>query len=163
MGLEFSVMAESPVSDVAGNPELAYEYSRWFYERLSASAQSLNTRLGALIGLSSVVLRFSAEMPVGGEFLLWLRRAVVVLGLVALVAGLRGLSVRLSGAVLSPTALLEKWYYVPEERCRMAVVTCWESGAKSLGEDCLRKVFWLRLEIVCLALAAVCFGAAALV
>lgn len=136
------------------NLTLAYDQARDAVEARRRDIVGLDVRLGTLLGVSGVLLRFAFDLP-GSR----LRVVVVVLCCVAAVLAVVGLMARKSGYATTPgylvqgETLMKDWVRVKTE-----VVKTWCEGLPDQMRVAEWKAMLLMLAIWCLGGAIVLSG-----
>jgi hypothetical protein len=140
------------------NVELIYEYTNGIYSDTSSNISSLDTRLATTMGFGGLLLRFSDDLANGNWWQLTLKLTVSLLIAFSVCLALKGFLSGPSGTLIKPKALLDRWYYLPDEECRLLIIREWSKSIDEFNSLRVRKSKCLNLSVAFLVLSVVFFG-----
>jgi hypothetical protein len=163
-----STHPEIPNHDYESNIALTYEYLEKSITAAKSNIDSINTRLGLLIGFSATLIRFSSGLPdklsvdfysLKGELLgcnscLLLQVLCCIFLVISIIVSLWGLSPITVKTNLTPQQLLENAGLASKNDYKLAIIHFWEKILPKIMEVVEKKSSRLRCAIVLFGIAA---------
>lgn len=124
------------------NLDLIYEYTENVLNSTSHSIDDLNGRLTTFIGFSGALLVFTVNLP--GKSLdknlvcypcLALKILVCLALATSIVLSAWELRPRKTAYIVRPGELLDRWYYEPNEKCKLYIAKSWRKAVEALDES----------------------------
>lgn len=130
------------------NIQLIYEYAQQVLKDLDSSQNTLNTKLGTVIGFDAIMIRFSSDLPDNSLVLnlpdtdiclkckmcLILKILTLCSLIISLICGLWGFKPKKGGTNILPQKLIEKCLTITEERYRRSLIEVWNKSIIELAE-----------------------------
>lgn len=134
-------------SEAHTNLDLIYEYTENVLNSTSRSIDDLNGRLTTVIGFSGALLVFTVNLP--GKSLdknlecypcLTLKILVCLALAASIILSAWGLKPSKTGYIVRPGELLDRWYYEPNEKCKLYIAKSWRKAVEDLDESRGKKI-----------------------
>jgi hypothetical protein len=151
-------MNEANNDEERSNVELIYDYTGSLYQSTSSNLASLDTRLATIIGFGGLLLRFSGDLLADNWWQLTIKLVTGVLIAVSACVALQGFLSKPSGTLIKPEALLNKWYYISDEECRLLITRELAQTIEELNHLREYKSRRLNCSVRCLVAAVLTFG-----
>ena len=149
------------------NIDLIYSYTEALIKSQEDSLNRLDTRLGAFLAFSGVILKFATDLPVHPQLesldnlacntCFLLKMLVCSFATAAILVSTLGLTAKLRGCVVNPKSLMnDEWYFADKERCKAFIVNTWiqtEQEYNSLGIEKGKRLN-LTVQLICAAAIA---------
>ncbi|MEB3341259.1 hypothetical protein [Okeania sp.] len=151
------------------NIQLIYEYAQQVLKDLDSSKNTLNTKLGTVIGFDAVMIRFSSDLPDDSLILnlpdtdiclkcnmcLILKILTLCSLIISLLFGLWGFKPKKGGTNILPQRLIEKCLSIPEENYRRSLIEVWNESIIELDKLRNDTAKMLNRAVFCLGFAAI--------
>lgn len=148
------------------NVKLIYDYTEALYKGVSDNIDAINTRLGAVIGFSGLLLRFAVDLPDVSNIIagfhcntcLMLKIACCGAAIVSILLAAFGLTGNPAGRIVKPNTLLDKYYTDTEEKCRLYITRTWIQAIEDMRAVRQKQARKLNQAIWALVVAAIASG-----
>jgi hypothetical protein len=163
-----STHQEIPNNDYESNIALTYEYLEKSITTAKSNIDSINTRLGLLIGFNATLIRFSSGLPdkssvnfyslqgepLGCNSCLILQVICCIFLVISIIVSLWGLSPITVKTTLTPQQLLKNAGLAAKNDYKLAIIYFWEKILPEIMKVVDKKSSRLRCAIVLFGIAA---------
>jgi hypothetical protein len=160
---------DSNIEQKSPNIDLIYSYTEALIKSQEDSINRLDTRLGAFLAFSGVILKFAIDLPshlslesagnLACNTCFLLKIAICGFTIAAIIVSTLGLTAKQRGRVVDPERLMDdKWYFANNERCKAFIINTWIETKKEyiLVGNTKGKRLNLTIRLICFA--AIAFG-----
>ncbi|MEB3309277.1 MAG: hypothetical protein VKJ02_03515 [Snowella sp.] len=154
----------------SNNLDLIYEYTQAILKAFDEDTRAINAKLGTIIAFNGVLIRISMDLPDQSENIneiscytcLIIKIAIYLLLIASIWISITGLKTRPSYSVVSPGELLDNWYAVDSEICKIFIVKGLRETVEGIDRERAEKSNQLNQALVLLAIAVSLYGLGAL-
>jgi hypothetical protein len=157
-------------NNLTNNLDLIYEYTTFILKAVDEDAKAINAKLGTIIAFNGVLIRISMDLPdqltkIGGipcYSCLIIKIVIFLLLICSIWISISGLKTRPSYGIVRPGELLDNWYAVDSEICKIFIVKGLREAVAEVDREKAEKSNQLNRSLTLLAVAVTLYGFGAL-
>ncbi|MEY3305763.1 MAG: hypothetical protein RLZZ139_4136 [Cyanobacteriota bacterium] len=155
--------------DAVASPrsKLIYDYTEKLCKAKNDNIDTLNTRLGLLLGASATLLKFVFDLKTECLYIkqfqcyscIGLQLLSIVCTAISIYFCLEGLNSKGTGKYILPSELMkDEWYEAIEEKTRAFIINTWIQTIEEFTASATEKSSFIRKSLRCLTFALLLFG-----
>ncbi len=158
------------LNNSTNNLDLIYEYTASILKAFDEDTKAINAKLGTIIAFNGVLIRISMDLPdqltkirgIPCYSCLIIKIVIFFLLICSIWISITGLKTRPSYSIVRPGELLDNWYAVDSEICKIFIVKGLREAVEGVDRERAEKSNQLNRSLTSLAIAVTLYGFGAL-